>query len=228
MTDEWTRRAAAGVGQPGGRAADPPGADQPVAGSPDGERRADEVHLGAGEAPEARPRDGGTGERGPDVSPGARPFQSGQPRRGPSATARRPPGSPPRGTAVITPAPGTARRPTRRARLVLKRIDPWSILRLTFVYSLALYLIILVAVSALYALLAAMGVFHSLDTFFHDVGSTSSASSYFGFGRVFLVALVIGAVNVVLLTALVTLGAFLYNLCVDLVGGVELTLTEAE
>ena len=41
-------------------------------------------------------------------------------------------------------------------------------------------------------------------------------------------AVLLGAVNMVLFTALMTLGAFVYNVCADLVGGVELTLSEKE
>jgi hypothetical protein len=41
-------------------------------------------------------------------------------------------------------------------------------------------------------------------------------------------SMLIGAVNVVLFTALATLGAFIYNVCADLVGGVELTLAERD
>ena len=41
-------------------------------------------------------------------------------------------------------------------------------------------------------------------------------------------SMLIGAVNVVLFTALATLGAFIYNVCADLVGGIELTLAEKD
>jgi ABC-type phosphate transport system permease subunit len=122
----------------------------------------------------------------------------------------------------------TPRRGPRRARLVVKRLDPWSVLKITFVYSLAVYVVILVAVVLLYGLLSAMGVFHALDKFFHDVGASTTLRDYLGFGRIFLVTFVVGAINVVLFTALATLGAFIYNLCSDLVGGLEVTLTEAD
>ena len=41
-------------------------------------------------------------------------------------------------------------------------------------------------------------------------------------------SVLLGAVNMVLFTALMTLAAFVYNVCADLVGGVELTLSEKE
>ena len=45
---------------------------------------------------------------------------------------------------------------------------------------------------------------------------------------VLLFTALIGAVNVVLITALSTLGAVIYNIASDLVGGVEVTFSEAE
>ena len=42
------------------------------------------------------------------------------------------------------------------------------------------------------------------------------------------VVAVIGAVNIILLTALGTVSTFIYNLCSDLVGGLELTLSERD
>jgi Transmembrane domain of unknown function (DUF3566) len=47
-------------------------------------------------------------------------------------------------------------------------------------------------------------------------------------GRVFGVAAIIGAVNIVLLSALATVGAFVYNVSADLAGGLEVTLAERE
>jgi hypothetical protein len=41
-------------------------------------------------------------------------------------------------------------------------------------------------------------------------------------------AAVLGALNVLLFTSLATLGAFIYNVCADLVGGIEVTLAERD
>ena len=111
----------------------------------------------------------------------------------------------------------------------MKRIDPWSVLKFSFVYSLAGLVVLLVAVVALYAIVDAMGVIDSIRSFLRDVeGSKSSGGivAWMSFGRVFVVALVVGLINVILFTAFATLTAFIYNVCTDLVGGVEVTLAE--
>lgn len=131
-------------------------------------------------------------------------------------------------TRPITVGPAM-RKGGRRARLTVKRIDPWSVLKFSFVYSLAGLVVLLVAVIALYAIVDAMGVIDSIRSFLHDVEGQSSGggiASWLGFGRVMTVALVVGSVNVILFTAFATLSAFVYNVCTDLVGGIEVTLAD--
>ena len=59
-------------------------------------------------------------------------------------------------------------------------------------------------------------------------GEESSGGDVISAGIVFGGAAVIGAINIVLMTALCTVGTFIYNLCSDLVGGLELTLSERD
>jgi Transmembrane domain of unknown function (DUF3566) len=117
----------------------------------------------------------------------------------------------------------------RRARLTLKRVDPWSTLKLSFVFGLAGAVVLMVAVIVLYSVVDAMGVITSLRSFLADVSSDPTGGGlaiWLSFNRVMLVAGVLGAVNVVLFTAFATLTAFIYNVCTDIVGGVEVTLAE--
>ncbi|MGC5032321.1 DUF3566 domain-containing protein [Micromonospora sp. DT229] len=125
-----------------------------------------------------------------------------------------------------------ASRGPRRARLNLKRIDPWSVMKFAFAVSVVLFIVIVVATSVLYLALDAMGVFSSVNDSLSDLVNAGGGQGTNGFqitakGVIFS-SMLIGAVNVVLFTALATLGAFVYNVCADLVGGIELTLAERD
>jgi hypothetical protein len=122
-------------------------------------------------------------------------------------------------------------RGPRRARLQLRHIDTWSALKISLVLSIALFFIWMVAVGLLYGVLSALGVFHTLNDLFGQLGSASGSSAggdVITPGVVFGGAAIIGAINIVLLTALCTVGTFIYNLCADLVGGLEVTLSERD
>ncbi|MEH1012614.1 DUF3566 domain-containing protein [Micromonospora sp. CPCC 206060] len=125
-----------------------------------------------------------------------------------------------------------ASRGPRRARLNLKRIDPWSVMKFAFAVSLVLFIVVIVATSVLYLALDAMGVFASVNDSLTDLVSAGGGQETSGFRitakGVILSSALIGLVNVVLFTALATLGAFVYNVCADLVGGIELTLAERD
>jgi hypothetical protein len=126
---------------------------------------------------------------------------------------------------------GAASRGPRRARLHLKRIDPWSVMKFSFAVSLVLFVVAIVATSVLYLALDAMNVFQSINQALEQVtGQSEAAADSFKITAkgVIGTSVLLGAVNMVLFTALMTLGAFVYNVCADLVGGVELTLSEKE
>ncbi|WP_369408706.1 DUF3566 domain-containing protein [Herbidospora mongoliensis] len=126
-------------------------------------------------------------------------------------------------------------RAPRKAHLVLRRVEPWSAMKFSFVVSLVCFVVLFVAVAVLYGVLSAMGVF---DAFVQAVnqltqGEGGAAASFniatwFEPVRILGYTALLGAVNVVLITALSTLGAVIYNLSADLVGGVEVTFSEAE
>jgi hypothetical protein len=147
----------------------------------------------------------------------------------PPTTSFRAP-APPAGAA----APSALRRPgrgPRRASLQVRRVDPWSVLKLAFVLSVALFFVWLVAVGVLYGVLDGMGVWDRVNGTYNEFAqNTSSGSSgpLITASRVFGIAAIIGAINIVLFTALATVGSFVYNVSADLAGGLEITLAERE
>jgi len=125
----------------------------------------------------------------------------------------------------------TSGRGPRRARLQLRHIDTWSALKISLVLSIALFFIWMVAVGVLYGVLNALGVFDTLNELFGQLGTEGAeeaGSDVLTPGVVFGGAAIIGAINIVLLTALCTVGTFIYNMCSDLVGGLEVTLSERD
>lgn len=120
----------------------------------------------------------------------------------------------------------------RRVRLTLQRIDPWSVMKISFLVSVALGIAGVVMVAVLWTVLSGMNVFSTVNDLIVEIttGETSATNfdlmNYLGFGRVVSLAVVVGVINVILLTALATLTAFLYNVCTALVGGAQLTLSD--
>ena len=97
-----------------------------------------------------------------------------------------------------------------------------------FLLSIATAIITVVALLLLWAMLATAGVFGSVDDALQSVlgDGAVTVTQYFSFGRVLSVGLLIGAIDVVLITALATIGAFLFNLAASLVGGLEVSVTD--
>ena len=115
-----------------------------------------------------------------------------------------------------------------RATVQLRRIDPWSTLKVSLVISIALFFVWMVAVGLLYIVLDGMGVWDRLNNAFTDIVTESSSDGLVSASQVFGYAAGIGLINIVLFTGLATIGAFIYNQCSDLVGGIEVTLADPD
>jgi hypothetical protein len=123
---------------------------------------------------------------------------------------------------------GRARGPVR-ASMQIRRIDPWSTLKVSLVLSVALFFVWMIAVAFLYLVLGGMGVWSKLNSNVGDLlNNTSGSADLVSSGTIFGGAVLIGLVNIVLLTAMATIGAFFYNLTTDLIGGIEVTLADRD
>ncbi|GAA2275178.1 DUF3566 domain-containing protein [Streptomyces atrovirens] len=136
--------------------------------------------------------------------------------------------------AVRRPRTGARTTPrVRKARLRVSKADPWSVMKVSFLLSIALGICTIVASAVLWMVMDAMGVFSTVgSTISEATGSNESngfdLQSFLSLPNVLMFTTVIAVIDVVLATALATLGAFIYNLSAGFVGGVELTLAEDE
>ncbi len=138
--------------------------------------------------------------------------------------------APPSGNRAVQVANRPHRGPVR-ASMQIRRVDPWSTLKVSLLLSVVLFFVWMIAVAFLYLVLGGMGVWSKLNSNVGDLLTSAGGSSggeLVSSGTIFGGAALIGLVNIVLLTAAATLGAFIYNLTTDLVGGVEVTLADRD
>ena len=138
--------------------------------------------------------------------------------------------------AELVPLPKKAREPkapkapkppkkrlARTTRVVLRRLDPWSVLKLSIVYYLALFLIVLVAGTLLWAGASSIGVVENIESFMVDIGFDDfrfvPSKLLGGVALGGLVLVVAGTVANVIMCAL-------FNLMSDATGGLRLTFQE--
>jgi len=134
------------------------------------------------------------------------------------------------------PRPARAKkavRPPRRARLRLTRIDPWSVMKTSFLLSIALGVVTIVSVLMVWSVLGAAGVWDSINTTVRDIvgdqaDNPFTIQDYLGTDRVIGFTMLVAVIDVVLMTAIATLSAFLYNMAAALLGGIDITLVEDE
>ncbi|MFJ8010735.1 DUF3566 domain-containing protein [Streptomyces fagopyri] len=183
-----------------------------------------------GAAPAAPAAAGPTAPAGASALPGERqPQQPSQPYHPPQAYAAQTPSG-----SVRRPRTGARTTPrTRKARLRVAKTDPWSVMKVSFLLSIALGICTVVAAAVLWMVMDAMGVFSTVGgTISEATGSNESngfdLQSFLSLPNVLLFTSIIAVIDVVLATALATLGSFIYNLSAGFVGGIELTLAEDE
>lgn len=181
--------------------------------------------VGAPARPPQRP---GAPAGGPTASssagrPAPRPKVPGA--SGAAPVAKRPaPARPP----LVKPAP---KAKARRARLLVSKVEPWSVLKMAFLLSVALGIVTVVASIVLWSVLDVIGLFDKVNALMTDIQGSEAGNAFdlkkvASLGQVASFATIIAVVNVVLLTTLSMLAAVLYNISATLVGGIGVTLTD--
>lgn len=118
-----------------------------------------------------------------------------------------------------------------RAAVQVRRVDPWSIFKVSGVLAVAGFLIWMIAVAVLYGVLAGMGIWDQINSSFSTIVSadgSSTSDELITTGQVFGFAALFGIFAAIVLTALSTILAYIYNVCADVVGGVEVTLADLD
>jgi hypothetical protein len=126
-----------------------------------------------------------------------------------------------------TQSPEVAPTPDRTVTLHLTHIDPWSVAKRAFVLGVTIAGVLIVATVVLWLALSAAGVFDAVTALWSDAsGNEGSGISFLSLGRLLGLAMVVSAIEIVLLSVLSTLFAVLYNLSVGFTGGVVYTFTD--
>ena len=124
------------------------------------------------------------------------------------------------------PAPGrkkpvAAARPPRR-RVTIQRVHPWSVLKLSLIFYFCMLLVVMVALTLLWAVIINMGILEAVQSGLSNFGAKVRVNG----GNLARMVFLIGLINVVLWSAINVFMAFLYNLIADLVGGFRVTLSD--
>ncbi|WP_051276729.1 DUF3566 domain-containing protein [Marmoricola sp. URHB0036] len=149
----------------------------------------------------------------------------------PAKPAKAAPASAPAPSPSSAASARSAPRRSRRAQLRLVQVDAWSVMKTAFLLSIALGIVLVVAVAIIWGVLGAAGVWDSINSIVqqavgNDSGTPFDIQEYAGTSRVLGFTMIVAVIDVILITAISTLGAFLYNLAAALLGGIEVTLAE--
>ena len=144
----------------------------------------------------------------------------------PTVFATRSASAPPEAGTKPATAPSRGSRGTKRrhARVVVRKVGPWSVFKISFFFYLCVLAVVLGAFVILYGVLGAIGALDSLQRLIRDLFADQTFEIHGDW--LFSRALVVGLAMVGLWTLINVFVAFLYNLISDLVGGIEITLAE--
>ncbi len=110
----------------------------------------------------------------------------------------------------------------RRVRRIIRKIDPWTVLKVSLVFNIISGLVFVLGMWVMWSIAVQRGIPEGVADIFESLTLTFTPDGELYFRALVLLTVIL----VVVATAAMTLGAVLYNLISDLVGGVELTVLE--
>ena len=116
----------------------------------------------------------------------------------------------------------------RRVDIAIARVDAWTVMKVSFLLSVAFGIAMVIATAVLWFMVDGMHVFSTIEDFMKTIGGEKFIPflDYLRLPKVLSYATIAGVANVVLLTAISTLGAMLYTVIASLVGGVKISLMD--
>ena len=138
----------------------------------------------------------------------------------------------PEASSSVASRSGSSRR-TRKARLRINRIDPWSVMKTSFLFSIAFGVMLVAGVGVLWSVVSGTDALNYVNDLINSVisdpqggGDRFNIHEFLSWRRVMGLTAILAAIDVVIFTAVATLFAFLYNLASVVMGGLEITLAE--
>lgn len=123
----------------------------------------------------------------------------------------------------------TSKKPaSKQVRLKLVYLDFWSSVKVSFLAGLAFAIIGIVVTFLIWTVLTQAGIFKQADSVITSIGGQGSSSSLdnaLGLGTVMGFSIVVGILDVVVITALGAIVSLLYNLSVKITGGLLVGFT---
>jgi len=110
----------------------------------------------------------------------------------------------------------------RRVRRIVRKVDPWTVLKASLVFNAIVGLVFVLGMWVMWSLVLQKGIPDKIVSLFESVTITLTIDGPLYF-RITVIMAIIGVIGA---TAFMTLGAVVYNLISDLVGGIEIAVLE--
>lgn len=114
----------------------------------------------------------------------------------------------------------------RRSRCEIRRIDLWAVLKISLCFYLAAVVLVVISGVVLWVIADAAGAIGNIESFMGKI--LSSKNYHLVSAQILEGTVLVGLVLAALMTIITVVGAALYNLFSELVGGFEVTLVETD